>query len=343
VLDLGVGTRYREGMARVVRFHEFGGPEVLRLEELETPSPRIGEVRIAVKALGLNRAESMFRSGQYNELPVFPSRIGYEAAGVVDAIGEGVSECAPGDSVSVVPSDGSIGKYGTYGEYAIVPERYLVKHPSSLSFVDAAAVWMQYLTAYGALIEIGNLTKDDFVVIPAASSSVGLAAIQIANLVGATPIATTRTASKRDALLAAGAPHVIVTDEEPLADRIRELTEGAGARVVFDPVAGPGLHALVEGTAFGGIVILYGALSPEPTPLPLFPALLGALNIRGYRLFEITEVPERLARAKRFVLDGLASGQLKPILAKTFALDRIVDATRFLESNQQFGKVIVTV
>jgi len=204
---------------------------------VHAPAPRAGQVRSAGKALGLNRAESMFRTGTYNEVPVFPSRIGYEAAGVVDAIGAEVIGLAPGDAVSVVPSDGSVGTYGTYGEHAIVRARYVVQHPSSLSFVDAAAVWMQYLTAYGALIEIGKPTKGDVVVITAASSSTGLAAIQLANLVGATPIAATRTAAKRDSLLAAGAAHVIVTDEEPLAARMRELTGGAGARLVFDPVA----------------------------------------------------------------------------------------------------------
>src|SRR5437763_15975197 len=197
-------------MSRVVRFHKVGGPEVLRIEELEVPPPGKGEVQIAVKALGLNRAESMFRSGQYLEEPKLPARLGYEAAGTVAAVGPDVRGFAVGDAVSTIPSF-SLNAYGLYGDLANAPAHAVTHHPASLSWVEAAAVWMQYLTAYGALIDIAGLSKGDAVVIPAASSSVGLAAIQIANRVGATPIALTRGRSKRQALVGAGAAHIVVT------------------------------------------------------------------------------------------------------------------------------------
>jgi NADPH:quinone reductase-like Zn-dependent oxidoreductase len=163
-------------MARVVRFHETGGPEVLKIEEIEVPPPGPGEDQIAVKAIGLNRAESMFRSGQYLEDPVLPARLGYEAAGTVSAVGPGVQGFRVGDIVSVIPSF-SLNRYGMYAEVANVPVHALVKHPATLSFEEASAVWMQYVTAYGALIDIAGLTRGDRLVIPAASSSVGLAAI----------------------------------------------------------------------------------------------------------------------------------------------------------------------
>jgi len=328
-------------VSRIVRFHEVGGPDVLRLEEVETPPPGPGEVRLAVKALGLNRAEAAFRSGRYLEQPVLPSRLGYEAAGIVQDVGEGVSGFAPGDVVSVVPPVG-LGKYGMYGEVATVPAQFVVKHPPSLSFVDAAATWMQYVTAYGALIEIAAVTKGDAVLITAASSSVGLAAIQIANLVGAIPIAATRTSAKRDALLAAGAAHVVATAEEDLAARVRAITGGTGARVVFDPIGGPGVEVLAHATAREGIIFQYGALSPDPTPFPRV-ALGNAIAMRGYIYSEITTDPRRLEAAKRFIVDGLASGALHPIVAKTFPLEAIADAHRYLESNQQVGKIVVTV
>ena len=175
-------------MARIVRFHQTGGPEVLKIEQVEVPSPGPGEVRIAVKALGLNRAESMFRSGQYLEQPTFPARLGYEAAGTVEALGEGVQGLKVGDAVSTIPAF-SQNQYGVYGDTAIVPAAAVAKHPASLSWAEAAAIWMQYLTAYGALIDIAGLKAGDTLLIPAASSSVGIAAIQIANMVGATPIA----------------------------------------------------------------------------------------------------------------------------------------------------------
>ena len=226
---------------------------------------------------------------------------------------------------------------------ANVPAHAVTHHPASLSWVDAAAVWMQYLTAYGALIDLGGLSSGDAVVIPAASSSVGLAAIQIANKVKAIPIALTRGRSKQKALTDAGAAHVIASDEQDLVKAILEITGGKGARMVFDPVGGPTLTKLARATASLGTIFIYGALSPEPTPYPLMEALGKWLTIRGYTLIEITSDPKRLEKGKKFVNDGLADGSFKPIIAKTFPLDQIVEAHRYLESNQQIGKVVVTV
>lgn len=330
-------------MSRIVRFHETGGPEVLRIEEIDVPAPKAGEVRIAVKALGLNRAESMFRMGQYLEEPRLPARIGYEAAGTVEAIGKGVQGLQVGDAVSTIPGF-SQNDYGVYGEVARAPASAVAKHPASLSWEQAAAIWMQYVTAYGALIDIGKLKTGDAVLIPAASSSVGLAAIQIANLVSATPIALTRTSAKHQALLDAGAAHVIATEEEDLVAAVKKLIGGKGARVVFDPVAGPTLAKLAAATGQHGIIFQYGALSPEATPFPLMDVLSKSLTVRGYLLFEITQDPERLEKAKRFIIDGLGSGKLKPVIAKTFrGLDSIVEAHRYMESNQQVGKIVITV
>jgi NADPH:quinone reductase-like Zn-dependent oxidoreductase len=329
-------------MARVVRFHEVGGPEVLKIEQLDVPPPGKGEVQINIKALGLNRAESMFRSGQYLEDPKLPARLGYEAAGTVAAIGEGVQGFKVGDAVSTIPAF-SMNAYGLYGDLANAPAYAVVHHPASLSWIEAAAVWMQYLTAYGALIDIAGLKAGDTVVIPAASSSVGLAAIQIAKKVGATPIALTRGQSKRQALLDAGAAHVIASDEQDLVKEILAITGGKGARVVFDPVGGPTFTKLALATARLGTLFLYGALSTEPTPLPLFDVLGRWLTIRGYTLMEITADPKRLERGIQFVNEGLGEGSLKPIIARTFPLEEIVEAHRYLESNQQIGKIVVTV
>ena len=329
-------------MARVVRFHEIGGPEVLRVEEVELTPPGKGEVQIRVHALGLNRAEAMFRSGQYLEEPKFPARLGYEAAGTVAAIGPGVQGFKIGDAVSVIPSF-SLNEYGLYGDLANVPAHAVTHHPASLSWAEAAAVWMQYLTAYGAIIDIAGLKSGDTVLIPAASSSVGLAAIQIANRVGAVPVALTRGSAKRQALLDAGAAHVIATDEQDLVEEVLKITGGKGARVVFDPVGGPTMAKLARATAHQGILFLYGALSTEPTPLPLFDVLGKWLTIRGYVMMEITSDPKRLERAKTFINEGLADGSLKPIIARTLPLEQIVEAHRYLESNQQIGKIVVTV
>ena len=329
-------------MPRAIRFHQIGGPEVLQIDSVDVPAPGSGEVRINVKALGLNRAEAMFRSGHYLEQPVLPSRLGYEAAGVVESVGPEVVGLKPGDAVSTIPAF-SLGKYGVYGDVVVVPAAAVAKHPVALSWIEAAAIWMQYLTAYGALIDIAKLTAGDTLLIPAASSSVGIAAIQIAKMVGATPIALTRTDDKRAALMQLGAAHVIATEKQDLVAEVQSLTNGKGARVVFDPVAGPTVARLTAAMAKGGILFQYGALSTEPTPLPLMDLLSKVLTIRGYVLFEITSNAARLERAKKFVIDGLAAGQLKPVIAKTFPFAEIVEAHRYLESNQQIGKIVVTV
>jgi len=329
-------------MARLVRFHRNGGPEVLKVEHVDVPPPGPGEVRIAVKALGLNRAESMFRSGHYLEPPTFPARLGYEAAGTVAELGEGVQGFKIGDAVSTIPAF-SQNRYGVYGDTATVPAFAVARHPASLSWAEAAAVWMQYATAYGALIDIAGMKAGDTLLIPAASSSVGIAAIQIARMIGATPVALTRGSGKRKALLAAGAAHVIVTEEQDLVAEANKLTGGKGARIVFDPVGGPTVAKLTAAMAARGILFLYGVLSTDPTPLPLLDVLAKSLTIRGYLLFEVTQDPQRLERAKKFIVDGLSAGKLKPVIAKTFPLEQIVEAHRYLESNQQVGKIVVTV
>jgi len=329
-------------MARIVRFHEYGDASVLKIENLDVPPPDSDEVQIEVKSFGLNRAEVMFRTHAYFQDAQFPSRLGFEAAGIVKTVGTSATGFKEGDAVSLIPPT-DIARWGTYGEFANVPARNLVKHPENISFEQAAASWMQYVTAWGALIEQAKLTAGDFVIVTAASSSVGIAAFQIAKAVGATTIATTRTRAKRQSLIEHGADYVVVTDEEDLVARVMELTTGVGARVVFDPVGGPSFIPLTESMARGGILLEYGALSTEPTPFPLFTVLGKSLTLKGYLNGEITNNEAALERAKAFITMGLASGQLKPVIARTFPLEQIQEATRFLESNAQIGKVVVNV
>jgi NADPH:quinone reductase-like Zn-dependent oxidoreductase len=329
-------------MPTIVRFHELGGPENLKLEELPTQGPGKGEVRLRVKALGLNRAESMFYRGQYLEQPSFPSRLGYEAAGVVEAVGEGVDAKWIGKPVATIPSF-SMNRYGTAGEEAVVPVAALGEYPANLTAEQAAATWMQYLTAYGALVHYGAVKAGDFVSIPAASSSVGLAVIQIVRDAGATAIAVTRTSAKRAELLGLGAQHVIASEEEDYVARVQEITGGKGVRLTFDPVAGPFVEKLAAAAAPGGIVFEYGALSLGPTPFPLFAALGKGLSVRGYTLTEITGNAKLLEVAVKYVFDRLADGRFVPKIAKTFPFKETVEAYKYLESNQQVGKVVITV
>lgn len=328
-------------MTRVVRFHEYGDPSVLRIEKVEVPAPAAEEVQIGVRAIGLNRAEVMFRKGAYLQDAVFPSQLGYEAAGTVKALGNSVQGFAEGDAVSVIPTL-DMAKWPTYGEVINIPARHVVKHPAGLSFEQAAASWMQYVTAWGALIEQAKLTTGDFVIVSAASSSVGIAAFQIARSVGATVIATTRTNAKAKALREAGAHHVIATAEEDLAARVMEITGGKGARVVFDPIGGPEIARLAAAMAIGGVLLEYGALSPDEGPFPQFAVLGKSLTLKGYLFTEIVSDDAILDRAKAFINEGLQSGALNPLISRTFPFDQMQEATRFLESNEQIGKIVVT-
>lgn len=327
---------------KIVRFHEVGAAEVLKIEEMPLPEPGKGEVRLRVKAIGLNRAEVMFRMGKYLMQPELPSKLGYEASGTVEAVGEGVDGSWVGRTVSTVPAF-PVNKYGVYGEVAIVPASALAAYPISLSSEEGTSIWMQYLTAWGALMHFGKMAKGDFVLITAASSSVGIAAIEMAKAEGATSIAVTRSAAKRAELAECGADHVIVSDEEDLAKRVKEITGGKGARLVFDPIGGPIVSQLAEAAGYQGIIFEYGALSGDKTPLPLFTALSKGLTFRGYTLFEVVAIAEVRAQGERYVFEKIEAGAFKPRIAKTFPLAEIVEAHRYMESNQQIGKIVVTV
>jgi NADPH:quinone reductase-like Zn-dependent oxidoreductase len=329
-------------LAKIVRFHELGGAEVLKLEELPLPEPGPGEVRLRVEAIGLNRAEVVFRMGRYFMQPKLASKLGYEASGVVEAVGPGVDAGLIGKRRSTVPAFAA-DAYGVYGEVAIVPAQALAAYPENLTPEEGTSIWMQYLTSYGALVQHGKLAKGDFVVITAASSSVGLASIEIARAQGATSIATTRTAAKKAELLELGADHVIVTQEEDLVARVKEITGGKGARIIFDPVAGPGVEALAKAAAHGGTVFIYGGLSGQPTPFPIMAAMAKSLCFRGYTLFDVVSNPDLRATAQQYVYDHLKDGSFKPRIAKTFPLSQIVEAHRYMESNEQVGKIVVTV
>lgn len=329
-------------MTKAVLFDELGGPEVLHVAELPLADPGKGEVRVQVEAIGLNRAEALFRSGTYVYPATLPgSKLGYEASGVVEAVGEGVDGFAPGDAVSAVPTF-LMTEYGTYAESAILPAHALVHRPDGVDAVTGAATWMSYTTAYGLLVEFGRVKPGDTVLINAASSSVGLAAIQVANHLGAVPVATTRTHAKKQRLLDAGAAHVIATDEEDLANEVAGVTGGAGVALAIDAIMGPAVNTLVQTVAPDGTLLCYGWLDPTPAPMPIAPDFLGR-NLRTYAFTELTLDSERLRRAKYFINAGLRTGSLAPVIDRTFDLTDVVAAHRHLESNTQFGKVILTV
>ncbi len=326
-------------MPTAIRFSQLGGPEVLRFEEVAERQPGSGEVSLRVQAVGLNRAESMYYHGTYMEQPSLPSGLGYEAVGTVSAVGPGVDASLAGKRFATIPGY-SMNQYPVLAEQAVVPASVLAPVPETFSATEAATAWMRYCTAYGALVPLGKVSSGDFVIITAASSSVGLAAIEIVKAQGGIPIATTRTAAKKDELLSLGAAHVVVTDDEDLAARVGEITGGKGARIVFDPVGGDYINTLAQATANGGAIFMYGMLSGKPTPFPM--AAFGrGIAMFGYTFNQLRNTPDWDAMVK-YIYDHLADGSFKPKIARTFPFAQAADAYRYLESNEQIGKVVVT-
>ena len=327
--------------ARTVLFHEIGGPEVLRIEDTTVPDPAPGQVLVHVEALGLNRAEALFRAGHYYYQPSLPgSRLGYEAAGVVAAVGEGVTELAVGDPVFTGPGI-EMSAQGVYAERIVLPETSVFRRPDSVDAVAGAAAWLTYTTAYGALLETAGLRPGDRVLVTGASSGVGTAALQIARRIGAIPFATTRTEAKRVGLLELGAAEVIVTGEstpEAAAKEVRRLTGGHGVEMIFDAIGGPGFHHLAEALAAGGSLVVYGWLDPRPAEIPRnWPFTLHTYaNMRHFT------TPADHRRSVAFLNAGLADGGFRPVIGEVFeGLDRIQDAHRLMESNTHTGKIVV--
>jgi NADPH:quinone reductase-like Zn-dependent oxidoreductase len=328
-------------MSRTIKIARAGGPDVLEFIEAPVRAPGAHEVRINVKAIGINRAESMWRQDKYIEPVKFPAGLGYEASGIVDSVGKDVKGIEVGETVDVIPSF-SMNAYFTYGEVIIAPDYAVVKHPKDLSSAEGASLWMMFMTAYGALIEDAKIGKGDFVIISAASSSVGLAAIQLTNYAGATPIALTRTSAKANQLHAAGAAHVIATEQTDMVKEVMRITNGAGARVAFDAIGGANFPRFISALAFQGIVYIYGALDDGMAPMPVLEMIAKMLTVKAHNIWLTSGDPLRQKAAVEFILKGVEAGALKPVIDRTFKFGDMVEVHRYLENNGQFGKIVVT-
>jgi NADPH:quinone reductase-like Zn-dependent oxidoreductase len=215
----------------------------------------------------------------------------------------------------------------------------VIARPAGLDAIGAAALWVAYSTAYGALVEKAGMRPGDHVLINAASSTVGLAALQVANQVGAVPLAVTRHAARREALLAAGAAEGLVTHGEDVVEAANRLTRGAGADVVLDLVRGPGLADLARAAGRGRTVVTAGWMDDRPASFPTgWP-----VTVISYASFEHTTDPAAARRIAAYLGAGLRTGALRPTVDRVFRLDEVVEAHRYVEEGRQAGKVVLTV
>ena len=327
---------------RIVQFYETGEPEVMKYEEVPIPEPDADEIRIKVEAIGVGFGEALYRRGRYVQKTKLPSKLGNNAVGTVEAVGSDVTKPKVGERVAIIPSF-EMNEYGVYGEHAIVPAFSAAPYIESLSLIENAAIWIQIITAYGALIHYGKINSDDFVLLMPASGGVGQAAIQTVKKAGATSIATTRSREKADLLRKKGADHVIVTTEEDISERIREITNGKGVRIVFNALTGSLMKTLVDVTQPGGTIFQYGGIGGKDTPLPYPKLISSGINIKGYTLYELTYHPENLPELIDYVVSGVKEGYYTANIDRTFNFDQLVEVHHYLEAGSTSGSVIVTV
>lgn len=329
-------------MSKAVQFHEIGGPEVLKIEDWQAPELEKGEVVLDVAAFALNRADILFFQGMHYSLPTLPSRLGSEACGTIVAVGEGVDRFAMGDKVSTIPFANA--RYGMHGEQALMHQDFLAPWPEELSAIEATSIWMQYLTGYYPIVDIGKVGEGDFVLVTAASSSAGLGAIELANDAGACVIATTRSGAKSDAILAAGAHHVIATEKEDVAERIMEISDGKGVRVIYDAVGGSLYDRFTDALAEDAIVFLYGLLDGEQTRVDVVKMVRKNAILHPYSMFNEVRHPERLERGMAYILERLKDGRFKPrVDDQLFTMENAIDAYRYMLAGEQVGKIVVKV
>ena len=324
-------------MAKVIRFHATGGPEVLRVEEQDVGQPGPGQVRLTHHAIGLNFADSYFRSGLYPPMAL-PSGVGTEAAGVVDAIGEGVSNVAVGDRVTYT------GAYNTLGAYSterLIAANVLIKLPDAISFETAAAMTMRGLTSSYLMRRIWPLKAGDTVLLHAAAGGVGLIVSQWAKLLGLNVIGSVSTDEKAALALAHGCNHVIVYRREDIAKRVRELTNGAGANVVFDSVGKSTFAASLDSVKRRGLLVCLGTASgPTPPFEAMQLAMKGSLFVTRPALADYIADPAERAELAGELFDHVAAGRIKIEINQRYALEDAQQAHRILEAGETTGSSI---
>ncbi len=323
-------------MARAIRIHQTGGPEVLVWEDVEVGDPGPGEARVRHTAVGLNFIDCYFRSGTYPP-PALPLVLGFEGAGVVEAVGEGVDVVKAGDRVAYATAP-----IGAYAEVRLVPADSLVALPADLGDADAAAVLLKGLTAHYLLRRTFEVQPGQTIVVHAAAGGVGLIACQWAKHLGATVIGTVGTAAKAELARAHGCDHAIVTAAESFVERVDEITAGAGVPVVYDSVGRDTFMGSLDCLAPLGTMVLFGQSSGVVEPLdPGLLAAKGSLYLTRPTLFTYTATREALAAAANELFAVVGSGAVKIEVKQTYALSEAAAAHADLEARRTTGSTVL--
>jgi putative PIG3 family NAD(P)H quinone oxidoreductase len=323
---------------RTIVVSRFGGPEVLSLVERDRPEPTRGEVRVRVRAAGVNRADIVQRIGRYPAPSDAPADVlGLEFAGEVESLGTGATAWKVGDRVF-----GLVGG-GAYAEALVTHERLLAAIPASMSFTDAAAAPEAFITAYDAMIVQGKLAMGETVLVHAAGSGVGTAAIQLARLSGAHSIGTARSAQKLERARELGLDHGIAVTGPAFANEVMRLTSGRGVEVVLELVGGDYLREDLASVTSEGRVILVGLMAGASTTLDLGTVLRKRVTVRGtvLRSRPLEQKLDAMQAFVRHVVPLLAKGALRPVVDRVLPLADAAAAHTYVEQNQSFGKVVL--
>ena len=340
---------------RAVVITKHGDPDVLEVEERPDPQVAAGEVRIAVRAAGINFADLLARTGMYPDAPKVPSIVGYEVAGEVDTVGEGVASVVVGDRVMAGT------RFGGYAELVTVAEDDVLHLPESLSFEQGAAVPVNYATAYAGVVIMGGLREGDRVLIHSAAGGVGISATQIARARGA-EIFGTASAAKHDAIRAQGVDHPIDYRNTDFEDAVREITDGEGIDLAFDAVGPSSFRKDYRLLRSGGRLVCYGISEVQSGDGRNIPGLLKGLasmttatmpwwksltmmnenkGVFGLNMLSWWDREGSLARLIDPLASDLEAGRLDPVVAESFPFDRAPEAHRFIHERRNVGKVVL--
>jgi NADPH:quinone reductase-like Zn-dependent oxidoreductase len=341
---------------RAVVVTETGPPDVLQVQERPDPPVGAGEARIAVKAAGINFADTMARIGMYPDAPKLPCVLGYEVAGDVESVGEGVEGLAAGDRVIAGT------RFNGQAELVTVPAEQVIPMPGGVSYEEGAAFPVNYGTAYAALVIMGGLKADERVLIHAAAGGVGIAATQIAKAIGA-DIFGTASGSKHDAIRKQGVDHPIDYRATDFEDEVRRLTQDEGVDVIMDALGPTSFRKDYRLLRQGGRLIMYGAselqtgsgkrdllgavrsLTRMPTATMPWWKSIGVMNenkgVFGLNMLSWWDREGGLDRVTEPLLEAFGKGELKPVVAEAFPFDRAPDAHRFIEERRNIGKVVL--
>jgi NADPH:quinone reductase-like Zn-dependent oxidoreductase len=330
---------------------KIGGPDVLELREAPDPNAKSGEVRIRVKAAGVNFADLMARQGLYPDAPRLPAVVGYEVAGIVDQAEAGLS-FKPGDRV------GAITRFGGYSDTVVVPKEFVFPLPPKLSFEEGAAIPVNYLTAWLMLVNQGNVEKGDKVLIHAAAGGVGQAALQICRWRGA-EVFGTASAGKHAKLKELGVDHCIDYHTQDFEAEVKRITGGSGVEIVLDAVGGESYRKSYRCLASLGKLMMFGVSSfssglsrsllsiakgfwemPSFRPIPLMNENRGVM---GFNLGHLWDRREMLNRSLAEILKLVADGVFKPLVDRGFPLERASEAHAYIHAHKNLGKVVLTV